>query len=161
MNIKLIDSIMVTLRQDRPCKEGLRRILPQRIEDGKMYSALDIFITSVPNDVEDQEFFEKEEVMEATRVTDPLLTRLYKPITEFLYEYKKAGIDDEVEDGPKPTPSEAEDDMGEEEDETIVGDIQKLIAAGKIKKAKKLIKLHEGDLGKKMVKKLKKEIKNG
>ena len=132
MNINLVDNIMVTLRQDRPCKEGLKRILPQRIEGGKMYSSLGVFITTVPEGIEDQEFFPADEVTGITRITDATLNRLFKPIMDFLYEYKKSTVPEEVEDTPAPSEDEDEDEIENEveDEDTIEGDIRALIKKG-------------------------------
>ncbi len=154
MNTKLINQIMVTLRQDRPCKEGLKRILPQRVEGGAIYSALDVFITQAPEDTEDMEFFKKDEVLKATRVTDALLNRIFKPINEFLRESREETKEPDQEEEETKEPEQDTSDI-------IVDEIMELVGNGKLKKAKKLLKKNKDDLDTEVVKKLKKLIKKG
>lgn len=147
--IAMIETAMVVCRQWNKL-DAVRRLLPQKLEDGLLYNFHGQVIGSW--DAEDQELCKLERVMDATKVTDALLNDIMKPANQL---FGSAAEREEVEDDDDSEIEEASE--APETEETVDQDEEMDIKALK----KQLKKLEKGTKEYKKLKKQIKGLKNG
>lgn len=147
----ILFSRMAVIRQwDK--KQALSYLIPQRIEDEKLYNFKNQVIMSFEG--EDCVFHEDASVIDdAGRVTEKLLTDIYKPINDYFGPASKIAnseVDPNVE-GDEPEDDEeieCNDDVTESDDNDdmivdIVTTVKSFIKDGELKAAKKFLKKYE------------------
>ena len=163
----ILDARLALVRQwDK--KEAIEYLLPQRIEDGKMYNFKNQVVMSY--DGEDCVFHEDGDIVKnVSRVTDKFLNDFYLPINKYFGTASEQAKGPEIEtvvddgdelldDGPSEKKSKKDKKKSKNEpiisDGTLIHDIKGLISNGELKAAKKLLKKNEGDDDFKKAKKL-------
>jgi len=150
---------MAAVRQgDR--KSMLKSMMPQRLEDGKLYNVNGTVIGSWP-DAEDQEIIPFDRIENVSRVTEAFLTEIFSNVNQFLGTASEREELSDVEEADTVGDVLSDPEPGEDLlDETFdTGPIEKAIAKGKLKKAKALLEANKEVMDHDDYKALKKQIK--
>lgn len=156
--VKFVETMMAMLRQAK--RVDMIKLMPQRVEDGKMYSAFGTVMATYNG--EDIEFETAEKLNGTTRVTEIFLDNYFKKINEYFGPVsEREGVSEE-----ESTASEEAIGNGSEDDATVIEDekswpkFEKAIAKGKFDKAKAMLDKEDPDY-KYWKKVLKQAVKNG
>lgn len=135
----------VTIIKGNDVKQRVEMLLPQRVEDGKMYNFKDQVIMTFNG--EDCIFHENANIVQETnRVTDKFISTILAPIKTYL------NVDITSENGPGP--DDIEEELETAKDIDLVSEVSDLIKAGEMKKAKKVLKANKDNSSYKEAKKL-------
>lgn len=145
----------------------LQRTLPQRIEDGEFINYMGESIGKT--DLDDQELVKVERLLEASQITDKLLTDIFHPLNTRIFIDLDKEVDGEPRNSKKAKkkskknnvdalgePEPSNDELSRQADITA---LKKYIKKGSAKKASKLLKSLKDTLNKKAFKQYKKQVK--